>query len=264
MSTFYATNDYRSYLAHHGIRGMKWGVRRFQNADGSYTSAGKSRYGVGDGNSYNGVKSVKGGLHRLAAKNYDLNARTYEKLGNNTMAGMNRAAPKDSRRKVDAADKAKAEKLASKRELTPEERAARNAKIKKVALAVAGTAAVAAGAYAVNKYGKRTMAEAERIMTNEKKFQMNKWVDKIVQADDQVTTAQRWWDNAVDQGDAKTERGQARLRYLNERLNDRRILMNARTATGIAMDKNITNKKVRRAAQKQVIKRDIANAKLDA
>lgn len=29
------------YLAHHGIKGMKWGVRRFQNPDGSLTSAGK-------------------------------------------------------------------------------------------------------------------------------------------------------------------------------------------------------------------------------
>ena len=32
-------------LAHHGIRGMKWGVRRFQNKDGSLTAAGKKRYG---------------------------------------------------------------------------------------------------------------------------------------------------------------------------------------------------------------------------
>lgn len=68
MGTFYSENDYRNYLEHHGIRGMKWGVRRFQNADGSYTSAGKGRYGVGDGETYKGVKSVKGGLHRLAAK----------------------------------------------------------------------------------------------------------------------------------------------------------------------------------------------------
>ena len=33
------------HLEHHGILGQKWGVRRFQNADGSYTAAGKKRYG---------------------------------------------------------------------------------------------------------------------------------------------------------------------------------------------------------------------------
>lgn len=32
------------YLAHHGIKGMKWGVRRYQNEDGSFTDAGKARY----------------------------------------------------------------------------------------------------------------------------------------------------------------------------------------------------------------------------
>ncbi len=31
-------------LYHHGTKGMKWGVRRFQNADGSLTPAGKKRY----------------------------------------------------------------------------------------------------------------------------------------------------------------------------------------------------------------------------
>lgn len=30
-------------LTHHGILGMKWGVRRFQNKDGSLTAAGKKR-----------------------------------------------------------------------------------------------------------------------------------------------------------------------------------------------------------------------------
>lgn len=31
------------YLQHHGIKGMKWGVRRYQNKDGSLTPAGKKR-----------------------------------------------------------------------------------------------------------------------------------------------------------------------------------------------------------------------------
>ena len=33
----------KDYLAHHGIVGQKWGIRRFQNADGTLTEKGKKR-----------------------------------------------------------------------------------------------------------------------------------------------------------------------------------------------------------------------------
>lgn len=43
----YYDYDDSAYLAHFGIKGMKWGIRRFQNEDGSLSEAGKKRYGQG-------------------------------------------------------------------------------------------------------------------------------------------------------------------------------------------------------------------------
>ena len=41
----YTGQDYiDNFFAHHGIKGQKWGVRRYQNSDGSLTSDGRVRY----------------------------------------------------------------------------------------------------------------------------------------------------------------------------------------------------------------------------
>lgn len=53
-------------IYHHGIKGQKWGVRRYQNADGRLTSAGKKRYSSSSDNEAVSETSKKRGLSKGA------------------------------------------------------------------------------------------------------------------------------------------------------------------------------------------------------
>lgn len=67
MTTWVCTRQ--GDLYHHGIKGQKWGVRRFQNKDGSLTPAGKKRYDEPNSHSDKKEKQHKipqnKSLHRL-------------------------------------------------------------------------------------------------------------------------------------------------------------------------------------------------------
>ena len=71
MSEYYLTND---ELFHHGIIGQKWGVRRYQNSDGTYTSEGKARR-------REDYSEPKQSLKKRASNFYSNNKDTIKKVG---------------------------------------------------------------------------------------------------------------------------------------------------------------------------------------
>ena len=94
------------YLEHYGIKGMKWGIRRFQNKDGSLTKAGLKRYS--DAASKVGEAVAKGG----------------KKLGETAGKAAQAAKEKISEKHAQRKEEKRIEKLMSKpiRKLTEEER----------------------------------------------------------------------------------------------------------------------------------------------
>lgn len=56
---------YGGSLSHHGIKGQKWGIRRFQEEDGTLTTEGRKRYGVDEGGNKKLDRLYKRELKRL-------------------------------------------------------------------------------------------------------------------------------------------------------------------------------------------------------
>lgn len=63
-------NYYSRELYHHGIKGMKWGVRRYQNPDGTLTAEGRARYLNPDGSLTREGKREEEKLAKAIRKNW--------------------------------------------------------------------------------------------------------------------------------------------------------------------------------------------------
>lgn len=98
-----------SYLAHHGIKGMKWGIRRFRNEDGTLTEVGKKRYG-----NYTNEKGVltDKGEKKLAS---DM------KSGREGLISGSRNLVSGARRMVDASGSQSRNRYNKRKNLTQEE-----------------------------------------------------------------------------------------------------------------------------------------------
>ena len=111
----------KDYLEHYGVPGQRWGVRNYQNADGSLTSKGRQHYDVGDGRGGRNALSLRAGYNRAMAKAMDINANYYSKRNGRyaqQMSGIQRAAAqrtrKDAERYQREANKKAQERLDSR------------------------------------------------------------------------------------------------------------------------------------------------------
>lgn len=139
-------------LYHHGIKGMRWGIRRFQNPDGSLTKAGIRRYGdkspyevkTSDGDTFRVSKGSKNNYNTRSSK-VTKTWGQHNKEVDDAKANKQSNKPKSKyRQNLEAKYRAMGydEKHAA-------ERAAKRIKTEKIIAATAGLTIAAASAYVI-------------------------------------------------------------------------------------------------------------------
>lgn len=104
---FYAAvTDYKNALKQHGTLGMKWGIRRYQNPDGSLTALGKKRLEDGSGRTEKAIAKFQQKKEEAIAKgnrkffeknidymsNYDIQRMSERIKARNTMSELRKQA----------------------------------------------------------------------------------------------------------------------------------------------------------------------------
>lgn len=144
--------DDSPYLSHHGIKGQRWGLRRFQNSDGSLTDAGRKRYGI-----VSGAKKAASMVGAGAKKTFDAG----KKAATVIKAHREKAAEEKKAKLKEKASKSRLGVLANKDLFTADEMRKLNerfkiedemtmASLKKGAEVVSNIATIARGVRDVN------------------------------------------------------------------------------------------------------------------
>lgn len=123
-------------LEHHGILGQKWGIRRYQNEDGSLTEAGKRRYSREVAKEQRVARSIEKSERRMRIKEAKAAAKASEM---ESKARILEAKARSKKADADSKD------ISKKAPMTDEERRERNRKIAMTLGIVGGAAAIGLG-----------------------------------------------------------------------------------------------------------------------
>lgn len=130
-------------LSHHGVNGMHWGVRRYQNKDGSLTPEGRRHWGIGDK-----IKSAKAAIEKKqkAKKMAALRKKKNEILARGDVDEILENKKLFTTNELDKAI-GRSQRISMLKAMTPEQQKAREKAIKDQEKAARGKEAVDRGLY---------------------------------------------------------------------------------------------------------------------
>ena len=152
MSNIFETES--ASLQHHGILGQKWGVRRFENKNGTLTPAGRKRYGTDENGDYKKV----GGPGKVKLPN----SKSLNRLADETQKDADISRKSGYEAEANSLQK-KADDLRSKAKEKEIEEANRRKKIIIAGAAIAGTALAAYGGYKMYQINQQNKATSQAI-----------------------------------------------------------------------------------------------------